>query len=46
MTLREIARTAEVGHTTITNIARGTTTKIWPETLSRIMRVSSARARI
>lgn len=39
MTLREIARAAGLGHTTITNIARRTTTRIWPVTLARILAV-------
>lgn len=39
--LREIGRVASVGHTTITNIAAGTTTAIWPATLARILRVSA-----
>lgn len=40
MTLREIARAAGLGHTTITNIARRTTTRIWPHTLARILAAS------
>lgn len=39
--LREIGRAAFVGHTTITNIAAGTTTAIWPETMARILGVST-----
>jgi transcriptional regulator with XRE-family HTH domain len=42
--LREIARLTGVGHTTITNVARRTTTEIWPDTFSRILSVGSSDA--
>lgn len=42
--LREIGRATSVGHTTITNIAAGTTAAIWPETMARILGVSTERA--
>jgi hypothetical protein len=37
MSLRAIGRASAVGHTTITNIARGVTSAIWPSTLDRIV---------
>lgn len=42
LSLRQIARSAQVGHTTVTNIARGDTTSVWPETLQRIVAIAAS----
>jgi hypothetical protein len=41
MSFREISRVTQVGHTTITNIARRNTTVIFPETLEQILSATS-----
>ncbi len=41
MSFREISRVTQVGHTTITNIARRNTTMIFPETLEQILSATS-----
>lgn len=45
MSFREISRVTQVGHTTITNIARRNTTVIFPETLEQILSATSNGAR-